>query len=121
MLPILMAARFLAEVAAVAALAWLGTTLPGETAGRIALGVGAPLALVVTWALVVAPKARNPLPALVRELAGTTLLLVVAGLLVAAGRPEWGIALAAVVILGQVLVLARGATGPAYAAQAGRG
>jgi Protein of unknown function (DUF2568) len=121
MLPVLMTARFLAEVAAVAALAWLGATLPDETAGRIALGAAAPLALVVTWALVVAPKARNPLPPLARELIGTSLLVGVAGLLVAAGRPEWGIALAAVVIVGQVLVLARHASGPVYAAQAGRG
>ena len=120
MLPILMATRFLAELAGVAALAWLGATAPGGTAGRTALGVLAPLALVVTWALVVAPKARNPLPPLARELIGGALLVLVAGLLAVAGRPAWGIVLGGVVIAGQGLVLARGASGPAYAARARR-
>jgi hypothetical protein len=120
MLVMLMATRFLAEVAGVAALAFVGATAPAETAGRIVLGIGAPVALVVLWALVVAPKAANPLPPLARELIGTALLVLVAGILGASGQPEWGIALAIAVLAGQWLVIVLGHSGPAYASQAGR-
>ena len=105
---LLLAIRFLVELLGLAGLAYWGATTPAETVPRIALGIGAPLALAVLWGLVMAPKARNPLPLRVRGLLGTALLVLVAGAVAAAGQPGWGIAFAVVVVVDQALILALG-------------
>lgn len=112
---LLLAIRFLVEILGVVALGYVGATVPAATAWRLIVGIGAPAALIVVWALVVAPKADNPLPPRARELLGTGLLLLVAGALAAAGQPEWGIVFAAVVAADQALLLALNAGGIAAA------
>jgi hypothetical protein len=102
---LLLAIRFLVELIGVAALAFVGATAPGETLWRVVLGIGAPLALVVVWALLIAPKARNPLQLRVRSLLGTGLLVLVGVALAVAGQPGWGFAFAGLVVADQVLIL----------------
>jgi hypothetical protein len=115
---LLLAIRFLVELAGVAALAFVGATAPSDPVLRVVLGISAPLALVVIWALAVAPKADNPLPLRARELIGTGLLVLVAAALVVTGQPGWGIALAGVVLVDQALILATGADAIMRAANA---
>lgn len=102
----LLAIRFLAELLGVGALGYLGATVPAQTAWRVVLGIGAPLALIAVWSVVVAPRAHNPIPPRARELIGTALLVLVAAALALAGQPGWGTALAATVVLDQILLLA---------------
>jgi hypothetical protein len=113
---ITLATRFLLELAGVGAVAWLGTTAPVDGPARAVVVVAAPIALVVAWGLVVAPKADNPLPLRARELIGTGLLLLVAGALALAGQPVPAAAFATVVVVNQVLLVALG-PGTAVAAR----
>jgi hypothetical protein len=98
-------ARFAAELAGVGALGYWGLVAPPDGGARIVAGIGAPLLLIVTWALVVAPNATNGIPPRVRELIGTFLLLVAAGALAAAGQAGLAGILAAVVVINQVLLI----------------
>jgi hypothetical protein len=113
---LILATRFIVEVLGVATLAWLGASAPVEHPANILLAIGAPAALVVTWGLVVAPKAANPLPLRVRELLGTGLLLGVAGGLALAGQLAPAVAYGAVVLVDQLLLVALG-PGTAVAAR----
>ena len=99
-----LALRFMVELAGICALAYWGWSTGAALPIRIALAVGAPLALIVVWALVVAPGADNPLPRDVRMLLGTGLLLVAAGALATAGRPALAGIFAVVVVANQVLL-----------------
>ena len=114
--------RFAVELFGVAAFSYWGFQTPDAGLGRLALGIGAPLALVVVWGVVVAPKARNPLPQRQRDLIGTVLLLVAAAGLAVAGQPAVAAVFAAVVVLNQLLLIAFDAD-PATALRwtAGRG
>ncbi len=105
---IILATRFMLELAGVAAVAWLGASAPVDGPAGALLAVGAPIALVVVWGRVVAPKADNPLPLRARELIGTGLLLGVAGALALAGQPVPAGAFATVVVVDQVLLVALG-------------
>jgi hypothetical protein len=83
---------------------------------RVALAIGAPLALVVAWAIVVAPNARNALSQPVRAAIGTGLLLVAAGALAVAGQPAAAVVYGAAVVLNWAILAtlgsdAAGATG----------
>lgn len=109
----LLAIRFLLELLGVGAIAYAGATVPAQPAWRFVLGIGAPLALVVIWSLVVAPRADNPIPLRARELIGTGLLVIVAAALAIAGQPGWGVALAAVAMVDQILIIALGVGSPA--------
>ncbi len=115
----LLALRFLAELAGIAAMAYAGATVLADPWVQLLAAVGAPVAFVVTWAVVVAPKARNPLPQRDRQLVGTGLLVLAGVALVAAGQPGLGVAYAAIVLVDQALLLARCV--PARAAVAGTG
>jgi hypothetical protein len=53
---------FLLELAALAALAWWGSTTGSSALVHLILGLGAPLTAMVTWALFAAPKARIKMP-----------------------------------------------------------
>jgi hypothetical protein len=55
---------FLLELAMIAGLAWWGATVHGAVAVRVLLAVAAPVAAVVVWALVAAPRARFRIPPL---------------------------------------------------------
>lgn len=54
--------RFLLELAALGALAWWGVRTGETAAAKVALGAGAPLAMVVVWGAFVAPKATFAVP-----------------------------------------------------------
>lgn len=106
-----LALRFLLELAGVGALAYWGWQAADGFPVRLVLAVVAGGALVVAWALVVAPKASNPIPQDVRMLIGTGLLLLAAGALAVSGQPGAAIGLAVLVVVNQVLVFVLGRGG----------
>ena len=61
--------------------------------------------LVVIWALVVAPKARNPLSPMTRWLIGTVLLMVAAVALWTVGLPELAVLFAVLVAIDTAILL----------------
>ena len=86
-----LALRFALELFGIGALAYWGFDSANSVVPPVVLGLGAALALIVVWSLVVAPKAKNRLPQRHRTLIGTGLLLGTAVALGAAGQP--GVAL----------------------------
>jgi hypothetical protein len=54
--------RFVLELLALLALFLWGTSLSDDLAVQVILGLGAPLLVVIVWALFVAPKASRRLP-----------------------------------------------------------
>ncbi len=97
--------RFLLELAGVVAVAAWGLHASPEPLVAALLGAGAAAALIVAWALIVAPNARNRLPQPRRDLVGTGLLLVAAAALSVAGQPALGLVFAALVVVNQGLLI----------------
>lgn len=95
--------RFVVELAGVGALGYWGLQAAGGIA-RIALAVGAPLALIVAWAIVVAPNATNPLSQLQRDAIGTALLLGAAVALATASQPIAAVVFGAAVVANWALL-----------------
>ena len=93
-----LAIRFFVELLGVVAVAYWGWQTGPEGIGRIALAVGAASALIMFWAVVVAPNADNRLSQQVRDIIGTIVLVVAAGGLATAGRPLVAVVFAAVVL-----------------------
>ena len=108
-----LAGRFLLELAAIGAVGFWGYQAVDPLPARIVVAIGAATALVVFWALVVAPNADNAIPADVRVLIGSVVLLLAAGALAIAGQPTLGIAFAAAVIVNTVLLFILGHDMPA--------
>jgi membrane protein YdbS with pleckstrin-like domain len=81
------ALRFVLELVGIVALGIWGWTAPGDSPLRFVLAVGALLALIVVWAVLIAPRSRSPLEPKTRFVVGSGLLLVAAGALWAAGFP----------------------------------
>jgi Protein of unknown function (DUF2568) len=94
-----LAIRFVVELLGIAAVAYWGWQTGPEGIGRVVLAVSAAVVLIVVWALVVAPKADNPLSQQVRDIIGTVLLLVAAGGVAAAGEPTLAMVFAAVIVI----------------------
>lgn len=93
---------FLSELAAVAALAFAGLTVPSGIPARVLLGVGLPLVAAVLWGLFAAPHAAVHVGAL----AVATKVVVyggAVGALLVAGHPWLAAVLAAAALLGSVL------------------
>ncbi len=115
--------RFILELGGVAALGYWGfAASPGTLEGAV-LGLGAPLVLVATWGLVVAPRATNGLSQPQRDLVGTVMLLLAATALAAAGQPSAGLAFGGLAVAnGSLLALLgdRAATVRSTAAGLGR-
>jgi hypothetical protein len=93
---------FLAELAALAALAVWGWSTGASTGTKLLLAVGAPVAAAVLWGIFAAPRAPVRVPAL------TVLVkLVVFGAgtlaLLATGHPWWAAVLAAAALLSSLL------------------
>lgn len=101
-----LAIRFAAELFGVAGAAVVGASMPLGQPVPLILGVAAAAALVVFWGLVAAPKAHNRLGQGTREFVGSAALLVVAGLLAAAGQPGVATAYALVVVIDHTLIVA---------------
>jgi hypothetical protein len=97
--------RFLLEVAGVAALAWWGIKAGSDDLSRAGLAIIAAGGLIVIWALVVAPKARNPLSPTTRWLIGTVLLMVAAVALWTVGPQELAILFAVLVAIDTAILL----------------
>lgn len=100
-----LAGRFLLELAAVAALVWWGIKVGTDDISRLGLAVLAGGGLIVVWALVVAPKARNPLAPMTRWLIGTVLLMVAAVALWVVGPQELAILFAVLVAIDTAVLL----------------
>ena len=93
---------FLAELAALAALAVWGWSTGASTGSKLLLAIGAPAAAAVLWGVFAAPRAPVRVPAL------TVLVkLVVFGAgvlaLLATGHPWWAAVLAAAALLSSLL------------------
>jgi hypothetical protein len=91
---LVLAIAFLVELAGFTAFG----VAAGQVVGPIA-GVVAAFGVIAVWALVVAPKARNPLTQPQRDRIGTAILLLASVALAVAGLPIAGTVLAVVVIL----------------------
>ena len=100
-----LAVRLLLELAGIGALAYWGWHVSDSLPVRLIVTIVAAGTLVAAWALVVAPKASNPIPQDVRMLIGTALLLVAAGALAIAGQQRLALVFAGLVIVNQVLLL----------------
>ena len=103
-----LAVRFLVEVIGIGAVAYWGFQSVDNTVGRILLGFGAALAMIVVWALVVAPTATNPLTQTQRDLIGTGLLLIAAAALAVAGQPAIALGFVTVVVIDWLIIMAIG-------------
>ncbi len=94
-----LAAAFLLELCALAALGYWGVQVGGGTLAKIALGVGAPVLTAVVWALFIAPRAVMPVPYVINQALRILVFgLAVAGLAVT-GQPIWAW------VLGEALVV----------------
>ena len=98
-----LALRFFLELTGLAALAYAGyRTSDGPL--RWLVAIGAPAALAIFWAFVVAPGADNPIAPSRREVIGSLALLCAAAALALAGHPKLALAFAALVVTNQVLL-----------------
>ena len=79
-----LALRFLLEFAGVIAVGYWGLRMI-DGPGRWLIAIGAPVLLIVVWALAIAPGANVPIPQQIREVVGSIVLLAAAGALYAAG------------------------------------
>lgn len=102
---LLLAIRFAVELFGFGAAAVLGAGARLDQPWPVVLAVAAPVALVVFWGLVAAPKARNPLPTLARELIGSAVLLGIALLLGLAGQPAVAAAYAIILVVDHALII----------------
>lgn len=100
--------RFVIELVGIGALGYWGLQAAGDGVAWTALAVGAPLALIVVWAIVVAPNATNPLSQRQRDVIGTALLLGTAVALANAGQPTAAAVFGAAVVVNWALLAALG-------------
>jgi hypothetical protein len=92
--------RFLLELAAVAALVDWGMRASDSDGLRLLLGVGAGLAFVAAWAVLIAPRStRSPFDQRTRMLVGSVLLLGAAVVAILGGRTVLGGVFAALVVV----------------------
>jgi hypothetical protein len=99
-----LAVRFVLELIGVGAVVAWGLSFE-ESPWRVALAIVAPLALIVIWRLVVAPRAVNPLGQRTRQLLGSVILLLAAGAVATTGTPLAAGLFAVAVIANQLLLL----------------
>lgn len=86
------ALRFFLELGGIVALGYWGVHASKDLPIQAVLAVGAPVALIVIWALFIAPRAVYPIPRLAQAIAGGLLLEIAAVALVIAGQPFVGLA-----------------------------
>ena len=98
-----LALRFVLELAGLAALAAAGFQ-SSEGPVRWLVAIGAPAALALFWALVVAPGATNPIAPSVREVIGSLALLCAAGALALSGHPRLAAVFAVLIVTNNVLL-----------------
>jgi hypothetical protein len=98
-----LALKFALELVALAAFAYWGTTLHGTAVAALA-AVTAPLAMIVLWGTLAAPRAQRRLPTAIRIPFELAVFALAAGALLAAGAPIPAAGLAALVLLNSVLL-----------------
>jgi hypothetical protein len=113
-----LALRFLLELAGIVTLWFVGWQASDLLALRLLAAFGAAALLALAWAVVVAPKAANPIPQTTRMLIGTVLLLACAAILALSGHPLPAAAFAVVNIVNTIALLVTG--GPAESPHADR-
>ena len=97
--------RFVLELGAVAAAGYSGYQLAAAAGPlRWIAAVGAALAVIVLWAVVVAPKTQNGLSPLRKERIGTAIMLATAGALALAGQPTLAVGFGMLVVLNVALL-----------------
>lgn len=111
MRPILLAVRFLLELALLGALAFWGFTLDQGLLVRVLAGIGAPAMAIAVWARWVAPKSPRQLDDPPRFLIELALFAVAAVGLYVAGQPVLAIVLISVYLLDRLALTATGGTG----------
>jgi hypothetical protein len=83
--------RFLLELVGVVALGYWGVTVGTSLPIQVLLAIAAPVALIIVWALFIAPRAIYPIPRLAQAIGGGLLLEIAAVALVLAGLPIAGV------------------------------
>jgi hypothetical protein len=112
------ALRFLLELAGVVALWFAGWQVSDALPVQLLAAFGGAGILVGLWAVIVAPRAVNPIAPVPRMLVGTVLLLGCAAVLALAGQPVLGAVFAVVNVLNTLVLLVVG--GPQETAHADR-
>jgi Protein of unknown function (DUF2568) len=100
--------RFALEIAGIGALAYYGLNAPVATPLRWIAAIGLAVALVVTWALVVAPNTVNGLSQAQKDVIGTVLLLAAAGALALAGQTSLAVGFAIAIVVNLILLFVFG-------------
>jgi len=103
-----LALRFIVELVGVGALGYSAFQVGGSGPARIVLAIGAPLALIVFWAIVVAPTADSGLSQAQKDVIGTALLVATAVAVAVAGQPVAAVVFGAVVVLNWLVLVAIG-------------
>ena len=100
--------RFVLELAGIVAFGIWGLNLTSDSRVNLVAAVLAVAAVILTWAVVVAPKARNGLSQPQKDVIGTAILLVAAVALIGAGQPIAGLVLGALVLANAAMLAALG-------------
>ncbi len=92
-------ARFVLELAALAALAYWGFSLNASVTVRVVAGLGAPVVAAVLWGLFASPRAAVPVPDSIQLAVQLGVFTVAVAAMAFAGRPHlaWGFGIAAAV------------------------
>jgi len=102
-----LALRFVLELAGFVAFGVVAAIATGQPL----VGVAASIAVIAVWAVVAAPKARNPLRQPLRDAIGTAILLVAAVGLVLVGQPVAGLVFGAAVLANAAHLVSIGPAG----------
>lgn len=112
-------ARFGLELVGVGAIGLWAASVTTVPPLRVAAGVAAAAFLIVVWALLVAPKAANPIPQDVRVIIGSALLILAAGGLAMAGHRDVAAVFSVAVVVNTVLLFTLPEGAPGELATAG--
>ena len=85
------ALRFFLELGGIVALGYWGVLASSSLPVQVVLTIGAPAALILVWALFIAPRAVFPMSRLAQAIGGGLLLEIAAVALVVAGQPMVGL------------------------------
>lgn len=94
---------FLLELSVYGSAALWGFSMPDKWPVKLLLGIGAPVALIVVWAVFGAPRASHPAQGAARVLLEVLWFGCGAAALAAAGRPGWATAFAGLFVVNAAL------------------
>lgn len=99
-----LALRFLLELAGLAAIAYFGWRIGGGGPAGLMLGLALAVVFALVWWRLIAPKARSPIPADIRPITGSGLLLLAAGALGIADQHVLALILAVAVVVNTIAI-----------------